>query len=93
MSEKEKVLTQMVAKFRERHDRLPARIVVAPVALIALGLKQSLTPVWDGIPVECRLFKEEEVASRHEKGDATILGVFAKEQRGRMVLAACDLKG
>ncbi len=81
----------MVEKFREKHGRPPAKIVVAPVALVALGLKKSVSPFWNGIPVECRLFSEKEVASRHVK-QVQSLGVFVKESRGRMRLVACDLK-
>lgn len=91
MSEKQKVLTQMVEKFREKHGKLPAKIVVAPVALVALGLKKSVSPFWNGIPVECRLFDDKEVASRNVK-QVQNLGVFVKENRGRMQLVACDLK-
>ena len=91
MKEKQKVLSQMVEKFREKHGRLPAKIVVAPVALVALGLKKSVAPLWNGIPVECRLFDEKEVASRHVK-QIDCFGVFVKENRGRMRLVACDLK-
>lgn len=82
----------MVEKFQEKHDRLPLKIVVAPVALVALGLKKSVLPVWDGIPVECRLFEEKEVASKHTKSKVQFLGVFVKERRGKMQLVACDLK-
>jgi hypothetical protein len=81
----------MVERFRQKHNRLPARIVIAPVALIGLGLKKSVAPVWDGVPVECRLFTEEEVVPRHKKPQATSLGVFMKESRGTFRLAACDL--
>ena len=49
-----KVLTQLVEQFRARHNRLPSRIVVDPLALVSLGLRRSVAPVWNGIPVECR---------------------------------------
>ena len=91
MREKQKILTLMVQKFREKHGRAPDRIVVAPVALLALGLKHSAAPVWDGVPLECRLFGEGEIVTRHKKREAKSLGVFAKENRGRIRLAACDL--
>jgi hypothetical protein len=39
----------------------PEKIVVAPVALVALGLKPSLGPICNGIKVEVRLFAEEEM--------------------------------
>jgi len=93
MNDHEKVLTQMVEKFREKHGKLPARIVVAPVALVALGLKKSVAPVWEGIPVECRLFRKKEVVAAAGGVPVVSLGVFVKkEKRGRMLLAACDLR-
>lgn len=92
MKEKKKILTEMVEKFRQKHNRVPDKIVVAPVALVVLGLRKSVSPTWDGVPVMCRLFDQEEVASKHEKAKVTSLGVFVKEKRGQMVLVACDLK-
>lgn len=88
------ILSLMVEEFQRKHGRLPDKIVVAPVALMALGIKKSLAPLWDGVPVECRLFREEEVASRYEKEKSKVrsLGLFVKENRGRMRLVACDLK-
>lgn len=92
MNEKQKVLSQMVQKFQEKHGRPPLKIVVAPVALVALGLKKSVLPFWNGIPVECRLFDEKEVVSKHVRHKAQNLGVFVKENRGQMRLVSCDLK-
>ena len=68
-----KVLSQMLEQFRERHNQAPRAIVVAPVALVALGIKRSVAPSWDRVPVECRLFEKEEVV---ELGTGTRLGVF-----------------
>jgi hypothetical protein len=82
----------MVEKFQEKHGRPPLRIVVAPLALVALGLKKSVAPFWDTIPVECRLFKDTEVASKHEKSKVKNLGLFVKESRGQMRIVSCDLK-
>jgi len=93
MNEKTEVLTLMVRKFQEKHNRSPLRIVIAPVALVALGMKKSVAPTWNGIPVECRLFKDAEVASRYDRAKVSSLGIFVKENRGRMRLVACDLKG
>lgn len=82
----------MVEQFRQKHGRLPDKIVVAPVALVTLGIKKSVAPSWDGVPVECRLFREDEVASYYERAKVRSLGLFVKENRGRMRLVACDLK-
>lgn len=48
------MLSQLVEQFQNRHSRLPEEIVVHPVALVALALKQSVAPKWKGIPVRCR---------------------------------------
>jgi hypothetical protein len=81
----------MVRRFLAVHGRLPDKIVVAPVALVALGLKQSVAPVWEGVPVECRLFHSEEVSTRKNDAKVECLGVFVRESRGKLVLAACGL--
>ena len=49
-----KILTQMLAQYTARHDRMPGAICVHPVALVALALKESIAPVWAGIPVRVR---------------------------------------
>lgn len=59
-----KLLTKMVEQFREAHEGgVPDRIVVEPVALVALGIKRSVAPVWNGIPVECREIKADEAVA------------------------------
>jgi hypothetical protein len=91
--EQQKLLTKMLERFREKHGRWPEKIVVAPVALVGLAVKKSIAPVWNGIPVECRLFTPGEAAGKWtEEEDIAYLGIFARENRGRLVLAACDLK-
>jgi hypothetical protein len=91
MNTNQKLLSQMLEKFQRRHNFLPEKIVVAPVALVALGLKKSVAPLWEGVPVECRLFEEGEVATPFKRGQVKSLGIFAKEYRGQMRIAACDL--
>ena len=91
MNDKLKVLTLMVERFQQKHGRAPDKIVIAPVALVALGLKRSVSPIWNGVPVECRLFAEADVATRQHSAVAKSIGVFVKENRGRLQLAACDL--
>lgn len=65
---KKKVLSLLVNQFQERHQRLPEEIVVHPIALTALALKQSVAPKWNGIPVKCREIKPG-------KGEGKKLGV------------------
>lgn len=60
----------MVEQFRAKHNRMPARIVVDPLALVSLGLRRSIAPFWNGIPVECR-----EINPVPPKSTPTALGV------------------
>jgi len=54
---KTKVLSQLVQQYQQRRGRLPDEIVVHPVALAALAIKQSVAPKWNGVPVKCREVK------------------------------------
>ena len=82
-----KLLTKFVDAYRKRHDgNAPTRIVVAPVALLSLGIKESVNRVWMGIPVECRLFELDEVVRSGSK-----LGVFTRKYGDDLELAACEL--
>ena len=74
----------MVDQFQQTHAQAPKEIVVAPVALIALGIKGSLAPFWDNIPVRCQLFDEAEVV---QPGEGTRMGVFVYKGD----LRSCDL--
>lgn len=65
-----KLLSQLVEQFRAKHNRMPSRIVVDPLALVSLGLRRSVAPFWNGIPVECR-----EVVPVPPKITPTALGV------------------
>ena len=49
-----KLLSQLVEQFRAKHNRMPTRILIDPLALVSLGLRRSVAPFWNGIPVECR---------------------------------------
>lgn len=51
------MLTRLISQFQEKHHRLPEEIVVHPVALAALAIKQSVAPKWNGIPLKCREIK------------------------------------
>ena len=54
----------MVQQFKERHGQLPEEIIIHPVALAALAIKQSIAPKWNGIPVICRDVKPYVDATR-----------------------------
>jgi len=65
-----KLLSQLVEQFRAKHNRMPSRIIVDPLALVSLGLRRSVAPFWNGIPVECR-----EVIPAPPESTPTALGV------------------
>jgi hypothetical protein len=72
----EKVLTLLVNQFKARHGgKAPKEIVVHPVALAALALKQSVAPRWNGIPVSCREIKPKP----ESQSDGANLGITVYE--------------
>jgi len=84
-----RLLSWFVDQFIREHQSPPTKIVVAPVAAVALSLKSSLGPMWAGVPVEMRLFEQEEVVA---KGTGTKLGVFLREAGEQLSLVCCDLR-
>jgi len=86
----ETVLSLMVQQYHQRHNRLPERIFVTPLALLCLTIKNSIRPVWEGIPVTCREVDEAEATVRNE--DACSLAVCLMPMGSKGHLVACDLK-
>jgi len=84
------VLSKMLEQFQARHSRAPKKVVVAPLAALALAIKGSVTPEWMGIPVECRDIDEEEATV--DKSLAQSLGVFVLPEDRTARLVCCDLK-
>jgi hypothetical protein len=82
---KKKILTRMVEQYLERHKKLPEKIIIHPLALVSLGLRRSVAPVWNGIRVEC-----EEVAPEASKKDGSCLGVCIAIKRKESVLVSFD---
>jgi hypothetical protein len=81
------VLSKMLKQFQEAHGgALPERIVVEPIALVALGAKKAAVPILSGVKVECREIEQKEVV---KPGKGVRLGVVldTKEQQ----IVACDL--
>jgi hypothetical protein len=72
-----KLLPQMVEQFVKLHGHLPEKIVIAPMAVLALAIKKSLAPRCVGVPIEMRIPKDSEVV---DKGKGTKLCVFVKKQ-------------
>jgi hypothetical protein len=84
------VLSQMLAQFRQRHRRLPEKIVVTPLALLALAARGCATTRFEGVPVLSREVDVAESASGHE---ARNLCVFLRPKGGTGAeLVCCDLK-
>lgn len=84
------VLNQMVDQFRARHQRLPEKVVVAPLACLALAVKQNLMPVCQGVRVECRDIQEQEATNDRSLARSLAVFVLPEDRTGRLV--ACDLK-
>ena len=80
------ILVQMVQDFKQKHGKLPTKISVAPVALALLAIRRSASVVCEGVPVECRLFDEQEVVQNGPN-----LGIFVYKNGDRNELRACDL--
>lgn len=73
---KPKVLTLLVNQFKERHQRLPDEIIIHPVALAALALKKSIAPLWNSIPVRCRVVKPSAKSSTRKLGVIVVDGTL-----------------
>ncbi len=75
---RKRLLTQMVEQYQQRHNRLPEKIIMDPLAATALAIKQSLAPLCKGVPVLCW----EPDAKKATKGDdARYLGVAVQNDR------------
>lgn len=86
-SKSDKLLTKMLEQFRQSHGgALPVRIVVEPIALIALGIKKSAAQVWSGVPVQCREIEQREI---RKPGQGTSLAVILDTKTSHLV--ASDL--
>lgn len=84
-----KVLNQLLEQFKSNHNgQAPREIVVAPVALASLAIKQSAKPKVGGVPLLCRLFEPTEAL---KPGEGTRLGVFVHNDAGELSLRSCDL--
>lgn len=81
------LLTRMVKQYEDAHQgRKPEKIVVEPLALVALGIKRSVAPIWQGVQVECREIEKSEVV---KPGRGSLLGVILDTKTSQVV--ACDL--
>ena len=67
----EKILSQLVEQFQQKHGRLPEKILVHPAAAVVLSFRKSLAPTWKGVPVVCEAVKPVDLGA----APATKLGV------------------
>ena len=82
-----KLLSQFVDQYQQRHHQLPKKIFVHPLALVALGVKRSVAPRWNGIAVEC----SEVLPESHGRNGGTCLGIYIKTTpKKQPVLQAFD---
>jgi len=58
-----KLLSQMVEQYQRRHNCLPKKIVLTPLAMTGLAVKRTVGPVWNGVPVECREITSDDVVA------------------------------
>jgi hypothetical protein len=86
-SKNDKMLTKMLAQFQQAHGgAMPLRIVVEPIALVALGIKKSCSATWSGVPVMSREIEQSEV---RKPGKGTSLAVILDTKTSQLV--ATDL--
>ena len=85
----ERPLTQMLRQYQLAHEAMPEKIVVAPAAAVVLTLRRSLAPVWQGVPVVCKMFNPEEAVMI---GQGKRLGVFVKRNGWDFQLRAVELR-
>jgi len=75
----------MVEQYQQRHSRLPEKILIHPLALVSLGIRRSVAPLWNGIPVECR-----EVSPAVGKKGGKCLGVSLEANKKEAALVTFD---
>lgn len=86
-SKKDKLLTKMLQQFQQSHNgALPKRIVVEPLALVALGIKREAMAKLSGVPVTCQEIEQKDV---RKPGQGTSLAVLLDSKTPHLV--ASDL--
>jgi hypothetical protein len=86
-SKSDKLLTKMLEQFKQAHGgAMPAKIIVEPLALVALGLKREAAPILAGVRVACREISQKEV---RKPGHGISLAVVLDTKTSQLV--ACDL--
>jgi hypothetical protein len=75
----------MVEQYQERHKKLPEKIMVHPLALVALGLRRSVAPTWNGIPVEC-----SDISPENGRKGGSRLGICIEANKKEAALITFD---
>lgn len=89
-TEKSTFLSSALNQFKKRHNRVPQKVVVTPMALLVLAIKRNAATHWDGVPLVCRQIDEKEATDN--VAEARSLGVVMMPQGTQAHLACCDLK-
>ena len=84
------VLALMLDQYRQRHQRLPEKVVLAPLACLALAIRGQVSPMWQGIPMVCREIAEQEATK--DRSQARSLGIFVLPEDRTARLVSCDLR-
>lgn len=85
------LLTQFIEEFKKsHHGESPEAVYVTPAAAIALSIKKSLGPIWQGVPI---VFKpEDEIENEVVKpGEGRSMLLFVKRQNGEMAIRVADV--
>ena len=67
-----RTLSLLVEQYRQKHHKLPEKIIVHPIAAVVLCARKSLGPMWQGIPVVIEHTKPKGLEGK----PATTLGVI-----------------
>ena len=70
------MLSQFLYQFQQKHQCLPTEIVIHPVALAALAIKQSVAPKWQGIPVKCQEIEPGAESTGNRMGVTVVEGAL-----------------
>lgn len=82
-------ITGYIEKFKQAHcEALPTEIIVTPRAAVALGLRQELSPRWNGVTVKIKAESYFDPTRIVPRGKGRSLGIFLLKAN----LAAVELR-
>ena len=80
----------MVKQFAQKAKKRPKAIVLTPLALLAMAMKKSAQPSFEGIPVICR--EADAVEATDNMDDAVSLAIFVMPEGKSGRLVSCAIK-